>query len=180
MRRHGFTLIELLVVVMIIAVLTAIALPQYRRAMMRSRTAEAMQMLPAIFEARERWMIEHGCTWDDSTNGYTCDDNQTISFPKLDIEMKGGLDSNFTNNRVWKTKNFQYHLLTNSAVELPANGDKQRCVKAVPLFSMGNHQMAKASIYYRGDKFSCNNGDGTGEPCAILNVDSGDGTGQCE
>ncbi len=53
----AFTLIELLVVVLIIGILSAIALPQYTKAVEKSRTAEAMQMAASIRTGVDAYLL---------------------------------------------------------------------------------------------------------------------------
>ncbi|MBR3631936.1 MAG: prepilin-type N-terminal cleavage/methylation domain-containing protein [Elusimicrobiaceae bacterium] len=59
-NKKAFTLIELLVVVLIIGILSAIALPQYQKAVIKSRFAETMINLKTISEADDVCHLETG------------------------------------------------------------------------------------------------------------------------
>jgi len=57
-RSKGFTLIELMIVVAIIAILAAIAIPQYKKFQLKAKTAEAKTNLGAIRTAEEAYAAE--------------------------------------------------------------------------------------------------------------------------
>lgn len=117
MKNKGFTLIELLAVVLIIGILTAIAVPQYRKSLERSRVAEAYSMMPAIRESLLRWAKENNKNWGEtdwfvdghiSTNLPQPSWRDEVSFNALDISMKGKQSD--TNQHEWQTKNFTYRI----------------------------------------------------------------------
>ncbi len=59
-KTKAFTLIELLVVVLIIGILAAIALPQYQKAVIKSRVAELVLFIRDARQAKDLYVLESG------------------------------------------------------------------------------------------------------------------------
>jgi type IV pilus assembly protein PilE len=82
-RERGFSLVELMIVVVIVAILTAVALPSYFAQVQKSRRAEAKSALTQVATMQQQFRTEQNrftvdltdlglasAGWNDTENGY--------------------------------------------------------------------------------------------------------------
>lgn len=58
-RAHGMSLIELMIVVVILAVIATIAVPSYRRYLLRAQRADATTELLRVRSAQEKYFLQN-------------------------------------------------------------------------------------------------------------------------
>ena len=98
----GFTLIELLVVVLIIGILAAIALPQYQKAVEKSRVAEARVILDTIYKNWQFCVLQHGVESEDCSASANLLETLEVNLPG--VTSQGCWDG----NKCIKTKDWDF------------------------------------------------------------------------
>ncbi|MBO7237669.1 MAG: type II secretion system protein [Elusimicrobiaceae bacterium] len=92
MNKKAFTLIEMLTVIIIVGILSAVALPQYRKVVERSRFTKAQVMAKALYDSCERLVAEFG------VEEFGALDSSVKKITRLDIGSTNLLPTGFSIN----------------------------------------------------------------------------------
>ncbi|WP_428048614.1 type IV pilin protein [Candidatus Avelusimicrobium caledoniensis] len=138
-NKQAFTLIELLVVVLIIGILAAVAVPQYKLAVAKARAVEARVNLNAIVQAQVLYYMASG--------------NFASSLEELDIQVKNTPYVTFYCNistfaDCWADMSSKYGIRLNFAVWVNGSVSRYCTVNTGAMQELGT-QICKTLGVYR-------------------------------
>lgn len=156
-NKKGFTLVEILTVVLIVGILSALALPQYRRVVERARATEAISGLKTLYDSSERLAVNF--EYDDYASLYASG-MEDIGIGRLD--MFQDRVSSFKKNAILTTPNFIYSF---------PNGE------VISARRIGGRYNGMCIVFRREDQqLFC---VGSSTYCKIIDVDQNNAVGGC-
>lgn len=151
--KNGFTLMEVLAVVLIIGILSAVALPQYRKVVEKGKFTKAQVMAKAMYDSCERLVAEWGVDDYDSLPSEVR--NQGVT--RLDIGGADLLPPGFTlSGRTISGAGFTYTLNGNGCV--------------LSILRQADSNYGTVSLSFDGTGFTCA-ASSDAQLCAIYGLD---------
>lgn len=155
MRKNGFTLMEMLTVVIIVGVLAAVALPQYRKVVEKSHFTKAQVMAKAMYDSCERLVAEWG------VENYAALSSSVRTLSRTDIGSAELLPVGFSMNGETVTgAGFTYTLTTN-----PTDTNTGACYVSI---EKTKGVYAGVKLGYNGTGFTCSD---NATACEIYGLD---------
>lgn len=146
--KKGFTLIELLVVVLIIGILSAVALPQYTKAVTKARFTEALTLLKSMKVAKDVCFLERG-----EACGFS---EMDIDFPNVSGGEAETKNFNFQSSDAW------------NGIYGPVAGYKKEKVCLCYYDENGDHAKARLVLSQGGG--GCSDNEPTMDYAKLLNI----------
>ena len=133
-HKLGFTLLELLVVVLIIGILAGIALPQYRKVLIKSKAAQMYEAVSTIARSAQAFYLSH--------------DNWPTNFEELDIDY----DISHANESVCATTISEGGIKRKDDFELLL-GSNSSFNNVSIRFTSGPYKCTGFSIFFKNDTY---------------------------
>lgn len=133
LKNKGFTLIELLVVVLIISILAAIAVPQYRLAVAKTELTKYMAIVKAMADAEEAYFLKNG--------------NYTDDLDKLGVQPPIDADCVRESKSLWRCAGDVSYRIADKATNVQAGPATMRYLYYIQDFENSNFSAKKGETF---------------------------------